>query len=417
MSGTGSDDIRLQFQEGDGPTGPWEADAAAEGPLGPDALTLAELADQLERDPEESWSASQALESIDMETRIRIIDGLGRVSAGIGVTNLLRHLMTSDDAATHKAAVQALAQFRDGRPGLEEQTDAPPRDRLELRRYDCREIVRVERGPPLLQSSLVTPVDGSGRGSIAVSATQNSERRTAVFLCDVEHGVTAVVGQIEAEGPGAGKLLEDVLVQSREMGVVDAPDLALGLLSGSLTLTDAAVERLVRAWLDQTLGGGFEPRVLPPQSADSDTRRPPSAALLDHAADILEACPSWLDDSPLTYELAEEILLREGRTAADPRRDSGAFRFMFQHRLIGRLELYRRMLLWMAWYWTYGGEPELARSAQILVAELSDEQYVVPSHPFAVVLMARSLESAGARLGTEADPRSARRSRQAWRSE
>ena len=78
---------------------------------------------------------------------------------------------------------------------------------------------------------------------------------------------------------------------------------------------------------------------------------------------VLDACPSWLDSSPLTFELAEEIWLREGRAAADPDRDAGAYRFLFEHRLIHCLELYRRMLLWMAWLWKFSGEVELSRSA------------------------------------------------------
>ncbi len=116
---------------------------------------------------------------------------------------------------------------------------------------------------------------------------------------------------------------------------------------------------------------------------------------------VLDACPSWLDPSPLTFELAEEIWLREGRTAADPDRDAGAYRFLFEHRLIHRLELYRRMLLWMAWLWKFSGEVELSRSALALACQLSDEQYAVPSHPFTVELTTRSLEAAQARLGTQ----------------
>jgi hypothetical protein len=115
---------------------------------------------------------------------------------------------------------------------------------------------------------------------------------------------------------------------------------------------------------------------------------------------VLDACPNWLDDSPLTIELAEEIFLREGRITACPRLDAGAFRFLFEHRLIHRLELYRRLLLWMAWFWTCGGEQELASSARLVGAQLADEQFAVPSHPFATLLTARSLEAIQRRLVT-----------------
>jgi hypothetical protein len=100
----------------------------------------------------------------------------------------------------------------------------------------------------------------------------------------------------------------------------------------------------------------------------------------------------------LTCELAREIFLREGRVAADPDRDAGAYRYLFEHRLIHRLELYRRMLWWMAWFWWYSAEVGLADSAQALALQLSDEQYAVPAHPFTTALTTRSLEAAQAGL-------------------
>src|SRR5262249_49644756 len=130
-----------------------------------------------------------------------------------------------------------------------------------------------------------------------------------------------------------------------------------------------------------------------------------SSDLERRASCVVEACPTWIDCSQLTFEFAEEILLREGRVAADPERDSGAFRFLFEHRFIHRLELYRRMLLWMAWFWSCSGEAELADSAWVLAGQLWDEQYAVPSHPFAVALMTRSLDAAQRYLVTRADPK------------
>ena len=118
---------------------------------------------------------------------------------------------------------------------------------------------------------------------------------------------------------------------------------------------------------------------------------------------LLERCPSWLDSSPLTFDLAEEILLRQGRLSADPTRDAGAYRFLFEHRLAHRLELYRRMLLWMAWLWKCSAQPELSASALALQSQLSDEQYAVPSHPFMVGLTTRSLMAAQQFFGTSVD--------------
>ena len=104
-------------------------------------------------------------------------------------------------------------------------------------------------------------------------------------------------------------------------------------------------------WLERTLGRGFEPRPLPTPTAEWSLEPAGSSDLLLRADEVLRACPTWLDRSPLTFELAEEVCLREGRVAVDPHRDSGAFRFLFEHRIIHRLELYRRMLLWMHWFW------------------------------------------------------------------
>ncbi len=129
-------------------------------------------------------------------------------------------------------------------------------------------------------------------------------------------------------------------------------------------------------------------------------------AMPEQVRDILDACPSWVDDSPLVHELAEEIVLRDGRTFPDPERDAGAYRFLFEHRLIHRLELYRRMLLWMAGTWKWSGQLELARSAQGLVSQLCDEQYAVPSLPFFVELTTRSLRAAQARFREGAARRS-----------
>ncbi len=122
-------------------------------------------------------------------------------------------------------------------------------------------------------------------------------------------------------------------------------------------------------------------------------------------AEVLDACPSWLDNSPLTFELAEELLLRWDGAPPDPDRDAGAYRFLFEHRLRGQLELYRRMLSWMGWLWQAAGATELARSALTLVEQLSDPQHVVPAHPFTAALSTRSLAAAQQALRLGFDPR------------
>jgi hypothetical protein len=69
------------------------------------------------------------------------------------------------------------------------------------------------------------------------------------------------------------------------------------------------------------------------------------------------------------------------------------------------MELYRRMLLWMSHFWTLSADPDLMDTAWLFALQLSDEQYVVPGHPFMRALTARSLDAAMAGIGTEGDPR------------
>ena len=170
------------------------------------------------------------------------------------------------------------------------------------------------------------------------------------------------MGEVEPESPDAGGLI-DAIGSARPGAdcIRDVPELALGLLAGSLMLCGPDASQAVRDWLDGTLGPAFQPAGIPGDDPRPGTSSIPDAEMPRRADAVLDACPSWLDSSPLTFELAEEICLREGRPSADPVRDAGAYRFLFEHRLIHRLELYRRMLLWMAWLWKCSGRPELSR--------------------------------------------------------
>jgi hypothetical protein len=241
---------------------------------------------------------------------------------------------------------------------------------------------------------LVTQVDGMGRGSIGISVSQGNERRTGAFLCDVRSGFCDALGEVEPESAAAGGLLDELAEQAESDCARDVPELALGLLAGSLTVSANEVPPKVRDWLDRLLGAGFQARVLPATIAGIDPCSIPAAAMAARVRDLFEECPSWLDLSPLTFQLAEEIRLREGSPQPDPGRDAGVYRYLFEHRLINRLELYRRMLLWMAWFWKCSGLIDLSTSALACASELSDEQYAVPSHPFTVELTTRSLVAA-----------------------
>ena len=240
---------------------------------------------------------------------------------------------------------------------------------------------------------------------IVVSVNQGAGRRTAGFLCDVRLGIRDVVGETGLGPVHAGGLIDALDTHAEGACARDKPELALSLLAGSLMLCGPAVPAPVRDWLSQTLGPGFEPAGLPATIPGVDIAPILQSEMPGRVAAVLDSCPSWLDASPLTFELAEEIWLREGRIAADPERDAGAYRFLFEHRLIHCLELYQRMLLWMAWLWKFVDEQELSRSALALASQLLDEQYAVPSHPFTVELTSRSLRAAQYRLGAATDSR------------
>ena len=97
-----------------------------------------------------------------------------------------------------------------------------------------REIVLAgDPARPRLVNCLVTAVDGMGRGSVAISATRRTDRCTAMFLCDVERGITDAIGQVEAERQGAGALLEVAKAQAGGLGIEGIPELSCGCLPGA----------------------------------------------------------------------------------------------------------------------------------------------------------------------------------------
>jgi hypothetical protein len=321
----------------------------------------------------------EGLESLDVETRVRLIRELGDLPRGPGIGGLLRLLADSRIAETRAAANEVLG------PGRE----------IAIHR-SSQELVLIDHGPQLVDG-LVSAVDGEGRATIGVSARIVDERRSALFACDAVRGITGAVGRLEAESPDAGGLLEEFRLEAAACSLVSSPSLATSLLAGCLWLGGAETPHNVSRWLEAILGQAFcaQPLLIPvPGSADDIDPAYQVEELLDRASLVLEACPDWLDRSALTYDLAREIGLREGRMAADSRRDAGAIRYLFEHRILGRLELYRRMLLWMARYWQCGGEPELARSARVFAVQLLDEQFAVPGHPFVQALATRSLDAA-----------------------
>jgi hypothetical protein len=387
-----------------------------------EANSLETLVGDLGRDPEECRRAVMGLQSLDVDARLSIIEGLTEISSGPGVRCLLELLTAESDPSTSQAALSAIAkldcleprsepsQFPSDQASHTEAFKAAVPQRIGGKAEDSAAITRAGDGSHLLLTdSLVTAVDGDGRGAIGISVRRDSRRITALFLCQVERGLLDAEGQIEEQSLEAGDLLRSFRAQANVPLISDVEELALGLLAGELMLNNPRVPRPVSRWLDEALGTRLQPRAFPVQDLSDDVEPPGAEELLLRAEEILEACPTWLDSSELTFELAEEIALREGPAHADSQRDSGAFRFLFEHRFLDRLEHYRRMLLWMSRFWEFGGQPNLARSAQIFAEQLSDEQNAVPAHPFIVALTTLSLDEAQDQIGTSSDPRAFRR--------
>lgn len=242
---------------------------------------------------------------------------------------------------------------------------------------------------PCLRACVATAVDEEGRGQVALAAQDGANHLGAIFDCDVTAGITGVsaIGATQAEIDAALNAMAGRPVPD---AVADRPDLALSLLAGCLGV--GAAEG-VRGWLDRLIGPGFGPVPMLGWSEGDASAVGPGRDLLDVADAVLDAA-GWVDGSALTVELAEEIKLREGDVPPDPARDAGAFRFLFEHRLLGRVELYRRSLLWMAAFWSAAGSTELSRGALALALDLDDAQNAVPGQAFFVRLIARSLSAA-----------------------
>ena len=371
---------------------------------------LEEIVARLEEDPDECWPAIEGLSGVDAAIRARVVAALSDYAERPGVRGLLRLLGSSLDPADIPVATGAMPP-RDWPPDEYGDPAGEPTVPLApvishpaglpaiLSTPDDGDFMLVGDPPSMpLVRSLVSALDGDGRGTIVISATARGYRRTAAFRCDIRRGILDAVGEVEAEHPSAGGLIDQCIQEAEAHSVVDVPELAARLLQGCFLLSSPEVPDHVRAWLDATIGPIRRPVGLAASLPEAEPNTMSDHEIAGCAERVLDACPAWLDRSALTIELAEEIALREGCAGPDPVRDAGAYRYLFEHLLIGRLELYSRMLLWMAWLWHADGRGDLSRSAFALAAQLSDEQYGVPSHPFTVALTTRSLLAAQAAL-------------------
>ncbi|MGE3818496.1 MAG: hypothetical protein AB7I30_03610 [Isosphaeraceae bacterium] len=363
---------------------------------------LSQLVEQIEGDPDGVWMALQGLGAIEAEIRPEIVAGLAEIPTGPGLVEFLRLLAYTPDEPTRSAALAVLERAEPDAPGIAEawrdlasNHPDPALRREAARRSPETAIVRkaegtmVKAGPHLVRS-LVTAVEGRGRASIVLVARKEGGTVTAAFVCDVREGLVDVLGET-SEDDAALTAFEELTRGLDRDCLLDRHELALALLAGCLWLGGPETPPSARYWVEATAAGMLDPRPLRSDFAAANVDAIPYEEMPARVIEILDACPDWVDDSPLTVELAEEISLREGPGTPDPSRDSGAYRFLFERRLKGQLERYQRMLLWMAEFWRVAGKERLALSARALAWQLSDAQHVVPGHPFAVALTTRSL--------------------------
>jgi hypothetical protein len=370
------------------------------------------LVAQIEADPDDAWVALQGLGAVEPEIRAQIVAELGRQPLGPGLIAFLRILAFAHEPGTRSAALAALtagpvAEPLLGAAWVEIAADHPDPDVVARahRWLGGRGDSAPRPLAPRIVTSLITAVDGRGQGYLVLEAEDRGRWTAAAFLCDVLRGVREVIGQTGRGPEEVGECLAEFAARPEADVVEGVPELTLGLLAGSLRLCGPRTTPALRFWLERTVGPSFRARPFPGLAGAPDPADVPLDELPRRAEAVLDSCPSWVDDSDLTYDLAEELLLRDGDSPPVPRRDAGAYRFLFEHRLGSRLELYRRMLTWMAWFWHASGDLDLGRSALVLAEQLADAQHAVPGHPFTVALTTRSLAAAQENLRQGIDPR------------
>ncbi|MDB5351209.1 MAG: hypothetical protein JWN86_2456 [Planctomycetota bacterium] len=338
--------------------------------------SLIELAAQIEGDPDSIAVAIEGLSRIEPEVRAEIIAGLARESPGPGVRALLELLTESDDPRTREAAGKAIKESP-GNPHVPEPAEA-------------RGLATTISRPRIVRSA-VGSMTAEGRGPIALLVEESDGWAVAMFDCDVMSGIGQVSGTVFPDRDRAERHYAE-LVTAHGIGTVhDRHELAIALLSGASWLSGESMTAEARAWISRSAGTDFQTAPIftgtPPEYARPTTHTAPRG----DAKMVLDARPSWRDDSELACRLAIEIALREGDVPPDPLRDPGPFRVLFEGRISGQIELYRRMLLWTALAWMAEGREDLAGAGMRIAAELGDPQHAVPGHPFLSMLMSRSL--------------------------
>lgn len=352
-------------------------------------VSLDELARQLEEGEENLWIALQGLSGIEPSVRVEILHGLAaRRPMTRGIVGLLRLLADSSDSTTRDEAAEALR-------GLEGEEIAASSETLP-ERFAPDDSIAGRLGT-VLRESLISSVDARGRGTIVLAAQDGAAWPVAVFTCDVMRGIIGVTGRL-AQSPREVQEVVEQLTEDRHKCWTDGSGgVAVGLLAGSLLLNGDSGNDNVREWIRKTLGSPLAPRPIRAPRVEDEELEFDHAAAVDAARAVLSAVSEWIDESEIMDEFAEELHLR-GEPTPDPERNSGAYRFLFENRLLDRLELDRRMLIWMSIFWRARGDRPLSDAAVRLAEQLADEQNAVPGHPFIVELTTRSLIAARERI-------------------
>jgi hypothetical protein len=351
-------------------------------PIAPD-----ELAQQLNADPESVWVALEALNGIEPNLRASIVDDLKGQPANPGLLAFLNALALSEDTALRDSARGVLDELEGDEKPLSTSTALTGRP--------VPEIVRT----------LVTAVDPDGRGEVVVVSRLGGSWVAAAYSIDVQTGLLEVFGH-QAESAGEVDLfVTDVLERLDRDAEACSTDLALGLLAGSLKVSEDRPEAPLTLpyWLDRTVGPGLHQRLFAIPALETDPAATAPQLIREAADAVLNACPGWLDQSHLTEELARDLAERPG----PPREvDPSATRFLVERAFLDRIETLRRMLLWMAAFWTARDDQPLTRACLLLAGHLADNQHVVPGHPFLSGLARRSLLAAAQKLqlGAQARP-------------
>lgn len=332
---------------------------------------LEELAAQIAEDPDSAFVAMEGLAQLDPDTRREIIEGLGQRAFIEPIRAFLRLLADRGDPAIRDDVRAALG---------DDFADEPSRG------------IAVTSPTDHWRESLVGPIDGEGRALILVRAEHPSGEQVAKFLCDVRLGIAEGILLDPEADAGLPYLGSDAILNRHE--------LAWRLLGASAWLSGDSISEDAQEALAFAIGSILDPQpILAVGVSPEDSSSIECAE--DDAASILDRRPEWLDRSPLVRELAIAGALRDEIEPPDPRREPGPFRMLFEGRILGRIDLYRRMLLWSALGWDAQGEPELAASARRLASQINEPQNAVPGHPFLAELMIRSLSAAMERLRSD----------------